>query len=174
MSTAKQTKYKFNIIDILIILAVIAIGVVMYYYVSARNEVESASYVDIEYTVELKTVHKDYVDKIHLGDGAVETVRDQQIGEIVNIEVAPAYNVATNMETGEMFLEEYPVVNIDDEETHEYYNVKVTIKDTFKKSAEGYSINAFNLVVGRLVYFRVPNFVGEGYCINIVELEREA
>ncbi len=168
-------KYKFNIIDVLIILTIIAIGVVMYYYMSARNTIATNLEVDLEYTVELKTVHIDYLDKINLGDNAVETVRDQQIGEVVDIEISPSYVTAINAITGETYKQEYPAVQLepDAEPQCEYYNVKVTIRDTFKRSDSGYKINAFELVIGEMVHFRVPHFVGEGYCISINELPKE-
>ncbi len=175
----KQKKYRFNIIDVLIILTVLAIGVVMYYYMSARNSVASSLETEIEYTVELKTVHKDYVDNIKEGDHVFETVREQQIGEVVSVEISPAYNIATDTLTGEMYVSYYPEINVPEDTTqeyepeYEYYNVKVGIKGKFKKSDKGYSINAFDLVIGQLVYMRVPEYVGQGYCIAINELEGE-
>lgn len=186
-----QKKYRFNIIDVLIILVVIAIGVVMYYYMSARNTMASNLEVEVEYTVELKTVYIDYVDNINIGDKVVETVRDQQIGEVVEVVVSPAYNVATNTETGETYIAYYPQINGSEEEestdgeaseegeektepVYEYYNVRVKVRDTFKKSDNGYKKNAFDLSVGEKVNFRVPHFVNEGYCIEIKEIAKEA
>lgn len=171
-----KSKYKFNIIDVLIIIAVVAVFAVMYYYMSARNTLASSLEVDIEYVVELKLVDDDYVENIKLNDKVIETVRDQQIGEVVGIEVVPAYNIATNTETGEMKIETYPPLpkeNDTDEEKYPYYNVKVKIRDTFKRSEKGYKKNAFNLVTGQLVYFRVPGFIGEGFCIGIEEIVKE-
>ncbi|MBE6701011.1 MAG: DUF4330 domain-containing protein [Ruminococcaceae bacterium] len=187
----KQKKHRFNIIDVLIILVVLAICLVMYYYTTARNEVNANSEVEIQYTVEVKEVHRDNINKISIGDKVVETVRDQQIGEVVKVDVSPAYKLVTDTETGKSFVSYYPPINpIDNttvtlpdtsteeeeegntEETeleYEYYNVKVTIKDTVKKSESGYNVNGFDVAVGQLVYFRVPRFVNEGYCINIVE-----
>lgn len=176
----KQKKYKFNVIDVLIILVIIAIGVVMYYYTTARNTVISNSEVEVEYVVELKTVHRDYIDKIVKDNSVVETVRDQQIGKVVDVVVSPSYNSATNNETGEMFISYYPPINASEvaegdeaELEYEYYNVKVKIRGTFKKSETGYNINGFDLVVGEVVHFRVPRFVSEGYCISINEISEE-
>ena len=170
----KQVKYKFNIIDFLIILMIIAIGVVMYYYTVARNAVNANSEVEIEYVVELKTVSKECVDNISIGDKVVETVRDQQIGTVKNVSVTPAYVLATNTETGESFKSYYPPINADTvsnsaEYVYDYYNVRVTIKDTVKKSVQGYNVNGFDIAVGEVVNFRVPHFVNEGYCIDIIE-----
>ena len=173
MNNSKK-KFRFNIIDILIILVVIAIIGVLYYYMSARNTLSSSLEVDVEYVVELKVVDADYVDNIKIGDKVVETVRDQQIGEIVGLEVVPAYNVATNTETGEMYISYYPQVNEEgEEEKYEFYNIKVTVRDTFKRSEKGYKKNAFNLVTGQLVYFRVPGYIGEGFCIRTREIDKE-
>ena len=171
-------KYRFNIIDVFIILTVVAIGAVLYFYMSARNLVASNQDVEVEYIVEFKTVHRDYVDNINIGDTVVETVREQQIGKVVDVEVSPAYNIATNTQTGEMFIEYYPPIteendeNSEEEPQYEYYNMKVKVVDTLKRTEEGYKKNAFMLRVGQLVYFRVPGFVGEGFCIQINEVDK--
>lgn len=180
MNKSKK-KYGFNIIDVLIILLVIAIGVVLYYYMSARNTLASNLEVDVEYVVELKVVDAEFTDNFNIGDKVVETVRDQQIGEIVNVEVTPAYNVATNTDTGEMFISYYPQIESDtegntegtEEPKYEFYNIKVTVRDTFKRSDKGYKKNAFNLVTGQLVYFRIPGYIGEGFCIATNEINEE-
>ena len=166
----------------------------MYYYTTARNSVLSNTDVTVEYVIELKTVRSEHIDKIVKGDTVVETVRDQQIGEVVNIEITPAYNIATNLNTGEMYISTYPDVNsivtpdnnlqqeqeveendiIAEEEKpdpkYDYYNVKVTIRDNVKKSNNGYSVNGFDIIVGELVHFRVPKYVNSGYCISIKEI----
>lgn len=179
----KKKKHIFNIIDILIILLVIGIAMVMYYYMSARNTLASNLEVDVEYVVELKVVDANYVDKIKKGDKVVETVRDQQIGEVMNVEISPAYNIATNAETGETYVSYYPpLVPSDDENIteeqpeepkYEFYNVKVTIRDTFKRSEKGYKKNAFTLVTGQSVFLRVPGYIGEGFCISTREIDKE-
>ena len=185
-------KYRFNIIDILIVLAIIAVVAVMYYFTVARNDVVTNSEVLVDYTIELKTVRAEHIDNIKLGDKVVETVRDQQIGEVVDIQIVPAYNLSTNMETGEMFYETYPAINapvVEEEVTegealeqepveqenvellYDYYNVKVTVRDLVKKSESGYKKNGFDVIVGELVHFRVPQFISSGYCISIVEVD---
>ena len=171
--TNTQKKHKFNIIDVLIILVVLAIAVVMYYYVSARNTVASALEVDVQYTVELKQIHRDYIDKIKIGDNVVETVRDQQIGKVVDVDLTPAGSVVIDGHTGESYVSYYPPINDADETEleYEYYNVRVTIEDTFKKSDTGYVKNAFTLNVGEKVSLRVPGFVNEGYCVYIKEVQ---
>ena len=190
-----MNKHKFNLFDILIILGIVLVVGVMYYYTTARNSVLSNTEVTVEYIVELKTVRAEHIDKIVKGDKVVETVRDQQIGEVVNVEVSPAYNIATNHLTGEMYVSMYPDINnpeipkeqvegeveapeindIDIQKNtpkYDFYNVKVTIRDNVKKSDNGYSINGFDIIVGELVHFRVPQYVSNGYCINIKEVAK--
>ena len=146
-----------------------------------------------DYTIELKTVRADHVDKILKGDKVVETVRDQQIGEVVDVVVVPSYNIVTNNDTGERYVRTYPALNqsLDDlietveegteildvqstddteELIYDYYNVKVTIRDKVKKTEKGYSVNGFNIIVGDIVHFRVPEYVNSGYCVKIVEV----
>ena len=179
----KQKKHRFNIIDAFIIFVVLAVVAVMYYFTVARNDVVSNNEVPIEYVVELKTVFKDHVDNIKVGDKVVETVRDEHIGEVVSVEIVPSYNIATNTDTGEMYISKYPPLNapssevgsetISEEELeYEYYNVRVKIRQTVKKTTTGYSINGFDVVIGELVHFRVPEYVNSGYCISIAEITK--
>lgn len=175
-----KNKHRFNIVDVFLILALIAIVGVMYYFTVARNSVTSNSVVTVDYTIELKTVRADHIDKISVGDKVVETVRDQQIGEVHSVAIVPSYNMVTNGETGEMFISTYPAINeklseedatVSDEELlYDYYNVKVTIRDKVKKSEKGYNVNGFDIIVGEMVYFRVPSYVGSGYCVRVNEV----
>ena len=178
-----KTKHRFNIIDVFIIILLIAIVAVMYYFTIARNSVNANSEVTVDYIIELKTVRADHIDKILVGDKVVETVRDQQIGEVISVEVVPAYNTVTNNDTGETFISVYPALNayssdensedvtvIDEELVYDYYNVKVTIRNDVKKSDKGYNVNGFDVIVGEQVYFRVPNYVSSGYCIRVEEV----
>ena len=207
----KNKKFRFNIIDVLLILLVLAVVGVMYYFTVARNSVASNSEATIDYVVELKTVRREHIDNINICDTVVETVRDQQIGEVVDVEIVPAYTSVTDTVTGDMRNEIYPPINstdinldADTDETtndettndeaiideitdgepeeleslpeqeeellYDYYNVKVTIRGKVKKGDKGYSINGFDVIVGQLVYFRVPHFVSSGYCISINEI----
>ncbi len=179
-----QKKHRFNIIDVLIILVIVSVVAVMYYFTVARNNVVTNNEVTIEYTVELKTVRSDHTDNIKKGDKVVETVRDQQIGEVVAVDIVPSYNTVTNADTGEMFISQYPAINAQntqeeqssedtipqEELLYDYYNVRVTIRQNVKKSEVGYSINGFDVVVGELVHFRVPEYVNSGYCVSIREI----
>ena len=76
-----------------------------------------------------------------------------------------------------MYVSYYPQINEEgaegEEPKYDYYNVKVKVRDTFKRSEKGYKKNAFNLVTGQLVYFRVPGYIGEGFCIETNEIDRE-
>ena len=186
-------KYRFNIIDILIIAVIIAVVVVMYYFTVARNSVVSNSEITVDYTIELKTVRAEHLGKIKTGDNVVETVRDQQIGEVIDVKISPSHSIVTNTLTGETYKSFYPAVNLPDEDNDEtneetevtenadaeesviepeydYYNVQVTIRGSVKKSELGYNINGFSVIVGEQVHFRVPEFVSSGYCVNITEV----
>lgn len=187
----KVKKYRFNIIDIMLIVVIVAVVAVMYYFTVARNSVMANSEITVDYTVELKTVRAEHVNKIKIGDKVVETVRDQQIGEVIDIKVSPSYSMVTNTETGETYKSYYPAINLPEEDNaesdlnveaqenndsnveplYDYYNVQVTVRSKVKKSESGYSINGFNVIVGEQVHFRVPEFVNSGYCVRIAEVK---
>ncbi len=195
MKKQQKSKYRFNIIDVLLILVLIAVIGVIYYFVAGRDDKASQGEKIINYTIELKTVDKDYLDSIQIGDKVIETVRNRTIGKVVDVEYGPSWAVTTNTETGEMIKSYYPAINLplqeepgDEEQgeqgalleeeeiseiepVYDYYNVLVTVESDADYTGSSYSIGGFEVVVGEMIYFRLPHFANSGYCISLEEIE---
>jgi len=130
----------------------------------------------------------------------VETIRNGVIGKLVDVSVEPAWTVTTDMETGEMKKSYYPNLNApvedetdavendesvedeigetvtdesgeDVEALYDYYNVRLTIEADMQYTGSSYSVGGYEIVVGHPVYFRIPQFVGSGYCIFLEGVE---
>mgnify|MGYP003293873812 CR=1 FL=1 len=204
----QKSKYRINLIDVLIVLLILAVLGGIYYFVSGENgAILKGSNKDIhnvKYVIELKTVDKDYVDNIAVGDTVTETIRSGNVGKIVGVEVSPAWTVTTNTETGEMLKSYYPPINVSNEDEletepddslsdedeiviektvtddaaqellYDYYNVRITVESEMEYTGSSYSIDGYDIIVGNLVYFRLPHYVGAGYCISLDVLDKEA
>ena len=199
MKKQQKSKYRFNIIDVLLIVVALAVAAVAYYFISDKASGGGKDNT-IRYTVELKDVDKNYIDSILEGDTVIETVRNRTVGKIVDVEVTPAWIITTNIQTGEVSKQFYPAINIPDEtvsdleesseteETEEtvsetndesvqeepiydYYNVRVTIEADAEYTGSRYSIGGYEVVVGERVYFRTPHFTSDGFCVSLETLE---
>ncbi len=189
MKKQQKSKYRFNIIDVLLILVLAAVAAVIYYFVSARVASGAESDKKIQYTVEVRTVDKDYVDNIELGNTVIETVRNRTIGTVVGVDVGPSWQITTNTLTGEMSKQYYPPINAPVQEPEEedsseedvitppeellydYYNVRITIEAEADYTGSSYSIGGYEVVVGENVYFRTPHFTSNGYCVSLEAVE---
>lgn len=198
----QKSKYRFNIIDVLLIVLILGVLGGIYYFVSGDGGAFLKGAIkdthDVRYVIELKTVDKDYVDNILIGDNVTETIRSGNIGRIVDVEVSPAWAITTNVETGEMLKSYYPPVNAptddesedvdntdsdtesiektvtddgDDELIYDYYNVRITVESEMQYTGTSYAIDGYDVVVGNLIYFRIPHYVGSGYCISLEVVE---
>lgn len=198
----QKSKYRFNIIDVLLIVLILGVLGGIYYFVSGDGGAFLKGAIkdthDVRYVIELKTVDKDYVDNILIGDNVTETIRSGNIGRIVDVEVSPAWAITTNLETGEMLKSYYPPINAptddesenvdntdsdtesiektvtddgDDELIYDYYNVRITVESEMQYTGTSYAIDGYDVVVGNLIYFRIPHYVGSGYCISLEVVE---
>lgn len=198
MKKQQKSKYRFNIVDVLLILVVVAIVFVVYYFVAGRSENGSQSENTIRYTIELKTVDKDYLDNITVGDKVIETIRNRTVGKVVDVEIEPSWTHTTNIETGEISKTYYPPINVQDNDEaltdesvtptdevdensenvqeipdpiYDYYNVRLSVEAAADYTGSAYSIGGYEIVVGQMVYFRIPRFSSAGYCVALDVIE---
>lgn len=205
----QKSKYRFNLIDALLIVLIIAVLGAIYYFVSGENGIfskKSNNEHKMQYVIELKTVDKDYIDNLEnsINKEVVETIRNGVIGKLVGIEVEPSWTITTDIETGEMKKSYYPAINIPeiteetddtglsedgapDEDTigetvteealdteeliYDYYNVRLIVEADMQYTGSSYTAGGYGIVVGYPIYFRLPYFVGSGYCIYLEEIE---
>ena len=152
----------FNIVDVLIILAVLLLGAIVVNIVAPTawfKELISGSEQTIEYTVEFTGVDRDFVDNISENDAVVDAVSKFSLGRVAAVDNNSHYRVlGYNEETNEGGYVTY----------QDRYNVLVTVTVTADyKEGTGYSVGDRRIAVGEKLSLRFPNFVGEGYCIGV-------
>ena len=165
--TQKKPKRKFNFIDFLIILVVVAIIGILIYVFSPWAHIEKLwtnNKVELTYFVEIKDVDIAYIESIKEGDGVINSVSKNSLGtvsEISKIEKAYVYDYVLN-EQGEMtcIRSEHP----------QKYNITVKVVATAEYEEEiGYSVNGCRVAIGEMLDMRFPQYTCSGACTQIYE-----
>lgn len=156
----------FNIIDVLIILAVLLLGAIVVNVIAPTawfKEFMSDSEQVIQYTVEFTGVDRDFVDNINENDTVVDAVSKFSLGNVTAVDNDSHYKVlGYNEQTHAGGYVTY----------QDKYNVLVTVTVTADyEEGVGYSVSDRRIAVGEKLSLRFPNFVGEGYCIGISATE---
>ena len=158
-AVVKKKPYRFNILDILLILLAIGIVFVAINIISPMSfikKLQSDSTHTIEYTVEFIGVDEDFLDTIKENDKVMDSVSKNSLGTVVAVDYNTHYS-ELKYENKVGKLVDYA----------DKYNVTVTITaEGSYISGEGYNINAHRIAVGEKMSLRFPDYVGEGYCIS--------
>ena len=170
-TVAKKAKRKFNFIDFLIVLVIIAILGIVIYVFSPWAQIEklwSNDDVELTYFVEIKDVDIEYIDSIKEGDEIINSVNKNSLGtisEISKMEKAYVYDYVLD-ENGNMtcVLSEQP----------KKYNItiKVTVDAEFESNV-GYSVGGTRIAIGEMLDLRLPKYVCSGECIQMYEINAE-
>lgn len=158
----RKRKMKFNIMDVLILLAVAAVAAVLLYVfvLSENTPVDSlggAPTTKITYVVELTGIDDALSDNISVGETLIDAAKKMNIGTIVAVETQPYVYLGKNLTDGTMEL-----TTVDNKST-----VYVTVEADATLTGISYSISGYDIYVGEKVYLSLPDFTGTGYCISL-------
>ena len=158
----RKRKMKFNIMDVLILLAVAAVAAVLLYVfvLSENTPVDSlggAPTTKITYVVELTGIDDALSDNISVGETLIDAAKKMNIGTIVAVETQPYVYLGKNLTDGTMEL-----TTVDNKST-----IYVTVEADATLTGIAYSISGYDIYVGEKVYLSLPDFTGTGYCISL-------
>ncbi len=160
----KKVKRKFNFIDFLIVLVLIAVIGSLIYAFSPWTNIEKLwanNQTELTYFVEIKDVSPEYIDMIKNGDTVISSVTKNSLGtveEVTNIENAYVYDYV--LEDGKMtcvILENPKKYNI---------TLKITALADYNEGI-GYSVNGCRVAIGEMLDLRLPTYTCSGYCTQI-------
>lgn len=157
--TSNRQKTRFNFIDVLIILIILAVvGAAVYLIVTGNMETRRSENSNIEFTVRLSAVDEEYLSLIRENETVKDSSTDRAIGTIKKIttEKTRYYgNIAVPTENG------YTVTTA---EYDDKYDVYVTISAYAKANDRGiYMIGNLRILVGAPINFKVPSFTSVSY-----------
>ena len=161
--TKKPRAFRFNFIDALLLLIILAaVGVLAYIFISADVDIVSSGSgtVGIVYEVEVRQAREEFKGLINIGDKVVDSVTLYDIGEVVNVTYADAQYTGVNKAEGVLVFSPYP----------EHINIIMTVKATAKMNEGLYMLGGYEMQVGKRVSFRVPGYTAEGFCTVIKEV----
>ena len=158
----RKTKLKFNLLDALIVLAILAvIAVLLYVFVwSEDRSVENlagTSAVPITYVVEVSGIHKDFADMIEVGEKPLDSAVKSPLGLITALETQDHYYTGTNLHDGTLVLSK----------VEDYVNLYITIETEAMPESYAYTLNGSDLYVGKLINLSFDDIVCSGYCIAL-------
>lgn len=166
-STKKKSK-KFNFVDFLVIILILAIvgtGIYLLSPASFLKNLQSGKEGTLIYTIEIKGVDSEYLAKIEENDAVIDSVTKVSLGTVTTVDRNTKHSVfecresTENPGTYEGVFAEYP----------DQYDVIVTITaDAEYVPQSGYFVNHRRIAVGEKISLRFPNYVGEGYCISMI------
>jgi len=177
-TSSNRRTAKFNFVDLaLIVVAALLIGALIYVFspISTIKNWVNRETKNIRYIVEFTNVDEAFIDKIKDGDMVVDSVSKSALGSVTGeVDYNTKYSVLqakkvepTEEEGGVPSDPEYKGVLV---EYPDKYNVRVTVSASAKYfEGTGYTVDSKRIAVGEKMYLKFPNFIGEGYCIDVTE-----
>jgi hypothetical protein len=161
--TASRKPFRFNIIDALFLIVILAASAMLVYILFFRGAetAETPASTEVEYKVELRMVREELKGKINIGDKVIDASKLYTIGEVTDVKYTNATYTGVNKAEGILVYSDYIG----------YINITVTVKASADTSSGNYMVDGvYKLNVGTYVSLRVPNFTGSGYCVSIKEV----
>ncbi len=156
-------KIKFNIIDAVIIAAVIAALAIFGYFAMGSWELSEGETEKVMcYTVELSNVTEEYLNRVNVGDEVFDVIKGAAIGKVAEVgEIKPFERISNDEENGIYVKTPVP----------ERYTYTVKIRTPYEESDKGYTINDMEIKVGKKITFKTKNLASDAV---ILKLEKEA
>jgi len=156
-------KTKFNVIDIVIIVLVVAIiGVGAYIFVNkfTNASVEEANTVNVDFTIEVNGLTKEAAESFNKGDDVTFGETTSGSGKIIDVVVKPYEKISKNTVDGTYVLAEVP----------EEYTALVTISSNVNKTETEYKSGDEIIAIGKEMPFNAVGAAAEEcYIVDLKE-----
>jgi hypothetical protein len=157
-------KRKFNIIDFILIVFIVAVAAVLVYVMLGNTLFGGSQDAIILYTIQIDLLKNEFIpaiNKIVSGTEVTDSVRLQGLGRVHSVEIDDAYANETDLVTGVVRRVSFP--------DHSRVTISV-IAECRKEDDFKFIVNGKTVMVGIPVHFRTPYFVSYGMCVYIEEL----
>lgn len=160
----KRTKKGFNGMDLFILIVIAVVIAAAVFIVRGMGNGAagaSSSGVTIEYTVEFAKINNSVIGALKEGDSVTDPDNKQNIGTVVAVQSVPYSELIYNDNDGSVYMAENPDIS----------NLLITVRAEAVHSDAGYYVNGARFLVGRACNVWSRGFAGNGYCINIREID---
>lgn len=149
-----EKKLKFNFVDAIIIILVLAVFVLGVSFVK-KGVSSTVKLPEVSFTMEVKEAPEGYKDNFAVGDKIRDAVKGDKFGVVTEIKAVPASNVSENSENGTYVVSEY--------EGRE--DVYITIKGTPAAIEPDVMMAQQKVKIGKMVYIKNNKAVGRGFVV---------
>ncbi len=156
-----KRKLRFNIIDIIIILIIVAAAFVLINVFAGndKNITAENNYKKIQYVIEIQDVEERFDGVVSKGDAVQDAIERKNIGTVVGVQSSPYETVTFDYTTGTE-----TVSSVEDRVV-----LAITIEATAVSTDRAFTVDGCEIRVGQQYSIMLPEFYGVGYCIKITE-----
>ena len=158
----EHKKRKLGVLDLLVIIAVLAVVAAAVYYFTHNevgNSAASSGKNQISYVLEIQDVPASFADQIIIGDSVYESQSDAYIGKVTAAKLVP-YRVDAYQKDRDTVVAK---------EVQGKYCLRVTVTALADISAASTEVNSIPVMVGSQVNVRTSTVGGVSYCIKLEE-----
>ena len=154
-----KTKRPINIIDIIIIIALLSIvGATAFGIISGLGD--NSEKTTIRYVLKVDAIDSDLCSKVAVGDGVFSHETAQRIGTVTAVSTAQAYHSGTD-----------PQGNLVSSPLEGESILYVTVEASATRSKTGYTVGSATLNIGKTLDIRYPNLFCTSTCVSIENAE---
>lgn len=161
----KKSKFRFNIVDFILILFVLSavVALILYFLPGVTSRLSHSGEVEITYVLEFRGVDDAFISNIQNGDKAYSAEQNFAMGNVKSVATGPYSTLEYDSASGGAIMKDHPKLK----------TLIVTITaSALYTDGEGYSINGERIAVGEKYNVRFPNFVGSAYCTQLKVLTK--
>ena len=160
-NTQEKKKKRFNFVDaILLLIILLIVGALLYNYLAPLTTRLFADSYDIEYTLQIRGIRREFSNKIIEGDEVVETDTLNEIGTVTRALYSASKFTGTDS-SGRTVTNDYPGM----------YDVTITVRAKAEMPSGMYEVNGYTITAGKVIPFRVPDSIGEAVCVSVSEVK---
>lgn len=153
-----QRKFIFNFVDVILIAVIIgAAAALVFIFYSNGTIGKKDSTTEITYKIQVRNMREEFKNLVSVGDSVIEAGGISTIGEVTDVAYEDAEYIGLNRTSNELTYGTYPG----------YLDMTLTIRASADISSGYYVVNGYEIGVGSLIYFRVPEYTAAGYCTVI-------
>jgi len=157
-------KLRFNLVDLLILLAAAAAVLFLLYFFVWRGrdtaQLAETQKVNIEYTIEIQKIDPFMKNAVAAGQPVRDAVEQKKIGSVKSVSDLPAQDINFGYREGR---EVYSLVE-------DKINLHITVAAEAIETESSFTVDGYEVCVGKLMSVYLPDFQGYGYCIGMKKL----
>ncbi len=160
-----KRKLRFNPVDALILAVIAAAVVLVVFLFGGGSDAEAVAEAQnttaaIEYVIEIKEVDSSIRRSLAAGQPVEDAVTRRQIGEL------KAFSETPMEMAGFHFADDEEIYS----EMDGMINVLLTVKAQAEESDAAFTVDGYEIRVGKQISVILPEFQGYGYCVSLTKL----